>query len=99
MSKRTAHSEAFKAETLHRLNEDGMTITALARELGVDVTTIRFCGNDRPGSTRLIQYQTHPLSLNKTQRALDLSKEIMWRQQMDIDILKKTMGALSRMPQ
>ncbi len=41
MGKRTAYSAAFKAETLRRLNEDAMTVTALARELGVALTTIR----------------------------------------------------------
>ena len=99
MSKRTVYSEAFKAETLRRLNEDGMTITALARELGVDVTTIRYWRKQSPGQHTSDAIPTHPLTLNETQRALDLSKEIIRRQQMEIDILKKAMGILSRMPQ
>ena len=99
MGRQSPYANAFKADALRRLREDGITVAALARELSVDVTTIRHwkkearMAQSSPAPTAL------PMTLEETQQALVRSNEIIKRQQMEIDILKKAMGILSRMPQ
>lgn len=99
MAPHSPYSDAFRAEALRRLAEDGISIAALAHELAVDVTTLRKwrkqAHRQQPHATR----SSTPLTLEETQRALEQSNEIIKRQQMEIDILKKAMGILSRMPQ
>jgi transposase-like protein len=99
MAKHSVYSDEFRAEALRRLAEDGIPITTLARELAVDVTTLRKWRKQASHQLPSTARSSTPLTLEETQRALEQSNEIIKRQQMEIDILKKAMGILSRMPQ
>lgn len=99
MAKKPAYSSAFKAEALRRLDEDGISFATLARELSVDETTLRKWRIQATYQLTSTPRPSTPLTLEETQRALEQSNALVKRQQMEIDILKKAMGILSRMPQ
>jgi transposase len=95
MSARTRYTREFKLEAVKLVTERGLSQTQVARDLGLDVTTLRRwikeCAAD---GERAFPGHGHPRDeeLTRLRRENELLRQ-------ERDILKKAVGIFSRMPQ
>ncbi len=95
MSARTRYTREFKLEAVKLVTERGLSQTQVARDLGLDVTTLRRwikeCAAD---GERAFPGHGHPRDeeLPRLRRENELLRQ-------ERDILKKAVGICSRMPQ
>jgi transposase len=95
MATRKQYSREFKLETVKLVTERGMSRTQVARDMGIDVQTVRtwvkqfaadheraFPGHGHPRDAEMMRLQRENEQLRQER-----------------DILKKALGIFSRMPQ
>ncbi len=95
MPTRTPYAREFKIEAVKLVTERGLPRAQVARDLGVDLSTLRrWIAEFAADSERAFPGQGHPRDeeLNRLRRENDLLRQ-------ERDILKKAIGIFSRMPQ
>ncbi len=95
MSARKRYAREFKIETVKLVTERGLSQKQVARDLGLDVTTLRRwikeCGADAERA-----FPGHGQPRDEELARLRRENEVLRQER---DILKKAVGIFSRMPQ
>ncbi len=95
MPTRKPYARAFKLEAVKLVTERGLSRTKVARELGLDITTLRrWIKEFAADGERAFPGHGHPRDeeLTRLRRENELLRQ-------ERDILKKAIGIFSRMPQ